>query len=232
MKALIAFVFLFGSVLYAQGNNTMVFNVSGDTSITADEMIVEITVSKIDSSSIETANMVHSSLGGVLKVLDNYGYTKGSIFFISSNQQNYYGRPKEFISTQVYRIILTKFDLFDQLKEDLVKAGATGIRVVAFWSTKYDQARKSLYSKAIASANERAKYFVSEIGAKTFHITSLADDSREQSINQYLTSSNNFEGNAMVAIQAQEQRGYAASTITTGRINLSVSMRISYEYAF
>ncbi len=230
MKAFFAIVFLYGAVLYAQGNNTMVFNVSGDTSITADEIIVEITVSKIDSSSIETANMVHSSLGGVLKVLDNYGYTKGSIFFISSNQQNYYGRPKEFISTQVYRIILTKFDLFDQLKEDLVKAGATGIRVVAFWSTEYNQTRKSLYSKAIASANERAKYFVSEIGGKTFHITSLTDDSREQSINQYLTSSNNFESNGMVAIQAQ--RSFAAPTITTGRINLSVSMKISYEYAF
>ena len=232
MKALIAFVFLFGAVLYAQGNNTMVFNVSGDTSLTADEMIVEISVSKIDTSSIETTTKAHSSLDEVLKVLDKYGYTKKNIFFISSNQQNYYGRPKEYISTQVYRIILTKFDLFDQLKEDLVKAGATGIRVVAFWSTKYDQVKKSLYSKAIGSANERAKYFVSEIGAKTFHITSLADDSREQSIDQYLTTSNNFESNGMVAIQAQAQRGYSAPTITTGRINISVSMRISYEYAF
>jgi len=230
MKALIAFLFLFASVLYAQGNNTMVFNVSGDTSITADEMIVEITVSKIDTSSIETTTKAHSSLDEVLKVLANYGYTKKNIFFISSNQQNYYGRHKEFISTQVYRIILTKFDLFDQLKENLVRAGATGIKVVAFWSTEYGEVRKSLYSKAIASAKERAKYFVSEIGAKTFHITSLADNSREQSINQYLTSSNNFESNGMVAIQAQ--RSFAAPTITTGRINISVSMRISYEYAF
>lgn len=81
MKALIAFVFLFGAVLYAQGNNTMVFNVSGDTSLTADEMIVEISVSKIDTSSIETTTLAHSSLDEVLKVLDKYGYTKKNILF-------------------------------------------------------------------------------------------------------------------------------------------------------
>ncbi len=236
MKVFILSLFVFvsaGLAQFASNPNTIILNAVKDSAVTADEMVVDITVNKTDTSSSKVNELSHNSLIDVLKVLDRYGYKKKDIFLISSNLQKQYPKPNEYFSVQSYKIILNKFDLFDQLKKDLVQAGATGVTISTFWASDYEKIKKNLYDEAIAEANEKAKYFCSQIGAKNFRIENLMDNSREESINGNLTFMNNNAGVLGLELTAViPGSNIVEPTITNGRINISVSLRITFNYNY
>ena len=152
---------------------------------------------------------------------------------MSSNFQKQYPNQNNYYSIQTYKIILTKPELFDQLKKDLIQAGATGVSIASLWTRDYDKIKKSLYDEAITQAKERAKFLCAMIGAKSFSIENLMDNSREESINGNLSFMNNngvVEGNYFVATQSQ----YSSyqSTITNGLININVSLRITFNFKY
>lgn len=232
MKILIFSLFVFISAEFAQ-NNVISINAIKDSAVTADEMVVQITVNKIDTSSSKANELSHNSLINVLNVLENYGYKKDNIFLVSSNIQKQNPNQNNYFSIQTYKIILTKPELFDQLKRDLLQAGATGVSISSLWTSEYDKIKKVLYNETISAAKERAKFLCAMIGAKSFKIQSLMDNSREESINGNLSFMNNsgvVEGNYFVATQSQ----YSSyqSTITNRLININVSMHITFYFRY
>lgn len=235
MKAFILSFVVFISAGFAQTNNIISLNAYKDSAVTADEMVVQITVNKTDTSSTQANELNHNSLINVLNVLEKYGYKKDNIFLISSNFQKQYPRQNEYNSIQTYKIILNKFDLFDQLKKDLLQAGATGVSIGAFWINDYENVKKILYDEALSEAKARAKYLCTIIGAKSFTIENLMDNSRDESINGNLSFMNNYAG-AMVSdltmVATQSQLSAYQSTITNGRINIVVSLRITFKFKY
>ncbi|MHB8335850.1 MAG: SIMPL domain-containing protein [Ignavibacteriaceae bacterium] len=234
MKAFILSFVVFISAGFAQTNNIISLTAYKDSAVTADEMVVQITVNKTDTSSTQANELTHNSLVNVLNVLEKYGYKKDNIFLISSNFQKQYLKQNEFYSIQTYRIILNKFDLFDQLKKDLLQAGATGVSIGAFWINDYENVKKILYHEALTDAKARAKYLCTLIGAKSFTVENLMDNSRDESINGNLSFMNNYAGvmvgNSMLA--SQSQLSAYQSTITNGRINIVVSLRITFKFKY
>ncbi len=232
MKILLFSLFVFISAGLAQ-NNIISFNVTKDSAVTADEIVVQITVNKIDTSSSKSNELSHDALINVLNVLGNYGYKKDNVFLVSSNFQKQYPNQNNYYSIQTYKIILTKPELFDQLKKDLIQAGATGVSIASLWTRDYDKIKKSLYDEAITQAKERAKFLCAMIGAKSFSIENLMDNSRDESINGNLSFMNNngvVEGNYFVATQSQYST--YQSTITNRLININVSLRITFNFKY
>jgi uncharacterized protein YggE len=204
-----------------------------DSSVKADEMIMEISVFKTDTLSEAADNSGHKSLIDVLDVLKKYGYNDDNIFLKESDfQSNIYQKPKDYSSLQTYRVIFNKFELFDQFKKELIDAGATGVRIVAFWSSKYKEIKKELYIKAIEEAKEKAQFFSSRMGLKKVRVFEIVDNSREESENNDL-SFTNYRGSGMqpgsaLTITAQVQG--IASTITNGQFLVSVMLRITFKF--
>ncbi len=236
MKLFILFLVIFSSAAFAQlfnaGPNSIILNAAKDTSVTADEMVIEITVNKTDTSISKVNEITHNKLVDVIKVLENYGYKKDDIYLISSNLRNQYPRPNEYFSIQTYKIILTKFELYDQLKEDLVRAGATGVSISTLWVKDYEKIRKNLYDEAIKDAEEKAKYLSSKIGAKLVKVENIQDNSREESINSNVSFMNNSFGIGINAVTISTQSLKVAPTITNGKINISVALRITFGYSY
>ena len=233
MKILILSLFVFISAGLAQNNNIININAIKDSAVTADEMVVQISVNKIDTSSSETNELTHNNLINVLKVLENYGYKKENIFLVSSNIQKQYPNQKNYYSIQTYKIILTKPELFDQLKKYLLQAGANGISIASLWTSDYDKIKKALYRESIENAKEKAKFLCEMIGAKNFSVEDIMDNSREESINGNLSFMNNsgvVEGNYFTV--AQSQYPTYQSTITNRLININVSLRITFSFKY
>ncbi len=235
MKASILALLVFISTSFAQYNyvnDSIVLNVVKDTAVTADEMIIQISVNKTDTSSSKIDITSHNNLVDVVNVLKKYGYKNEDIYLITSNLRLEYGRPpNRYSSVQSYKIILDKFALYDQLKRDLVHAGATEVSISGFWCTNYDVIKKILYNEALAEAKARAKYFCSKIGAKSFSIVNLTDYSRDESINGNISFMNNrpgFVGGALV-VEA-EGAPNVKPTITNGQLNIAVSLHVIFKY--
>jgi len=237
MKTLLVSLLIFVSIGYAQPNpntstNTIILNIVKDSTVTADEMVVEISVRKSDTSSTKVNEISHSDLLNVLNILEKNGYKKNDIYLISSGTNNDNFRKKEFFSTQTYKVILNKFDLYDQLKKDLLQAGATSVSISTFWYTDYEKVKQTLYDKTIAEAKSKANYFCSQIGAKNPIVESIWDNSRNESINNNLTfmTRSGSVGLSAVSIVAT-QRSYPP-TVTNGQINIEVSLRITFKYVY
>lgn len=229
----ICLVFLaFTISVFCQDKNTLTFNAVKDTSIKANEMIIEITVSKNDTLSTVANQSIHNSLLQVLEVIRKYGYKDEDIFLRESNFQNRdYPKVNNFHSQQVYRIVFGKFELFDQLKKELIEAGATGIRIEAFWLSNYKEIKKDLYIKAIKEAKEKAKLFAAQMGLENVHISNIIDNSREESNNAEISFLNNeqtVERNAFTAtnITVATQQ----STITNGQVSINVFLKITFSF--
>jgi uncharacterized protein YggE len=231
MKTTFLIIFLFTISVFSQSKNTINFNVAKDTAIKPDEMIVEISVNNDDSTTVAVNQISHSSLVEVLNVLRKYGYKDENIFLRESSLQNNYPNPRQsnYYSTQSYRIILNKFELFDQLKKDLLDAGATDIKIITFWSSKYKQLKKELYTIAIAESKEKAKFFGAQFGLKKIHILNITDNSREESVNPDLSFENNGV-NALTPNLSLKFTGLGAPTITSEQLVIDVSMRVTYEF--
>ena len=235
MKAFIFSLVFFISACYAQNNSTSTISINAvkDTSIAADEMVVVISIEKNDTSSTKANQISHGSYVNVLNILEKYGYKKDDIYLITSNFNKNYLRQQGYFTTQTYKIILKKFDLFDQLKKDLIQAGATGVSISNFWISNYDKIKKALYSEAISEAKGKAEYFSSRIGAKSFSFESIMDNSREQSINGDLAYRNNQNVVAQRGLKFSSLGPPSVEpTITNGQINISVSLRITFKYNY
>lgn len=239
MKTSILVFFAFISTCFAQYkyvNDSIVLNATKDTAVTADEMIMQISVNKTDTSSSKVDALSHDNLVDVLNVLKKYGYKKEDIYLITSNLRLDYRRPpNRYSSVQSYKIILDKFDLYDQLKKDLVHAGATEVSISGFWCTDYDKVKKILYSEALAEAKARAKYFCSKIGAKSFSIVNLEDYSRNESINRDLSFISKHPSTSDQALTvSSEAKGarFVQPTVTNGQLNIRVSLRVTFKYKY
>ena len=235
MKAFILSFVVFISAGFAQTSNIISLNAYKDSAVTADEMVVQVTVNKTDTSSTQANELTHNSLVNVLNVLEKYGYKKDNIFLISSNLQKQFSKQNEYYSIQTYKIILNKFDLFDKLKKDLLQAGATGVSIATFWVSDYEKINKRLYYEALSEAKARAKYLCTIIGAKSFTIETLMDNSREESINGNLSFMNNNAGvmvGNLTMVATQSQLSAYQSTITNGRINIVVSLRMTFKFKY
>jgi|GEM_PF-3202468 len=231
MKVLVLSLLFFVSSVFAQN----VINISAlkDTTVKADEMIVQILIEKNDTSSNKANEISHSSYINVLNALKKYGYKDNDIYLIRSNFTDNNYRQKGYFASQVYEIVLTRFDLFDQLKKDLLSVGATGVNISNFWTTDYDKIKKELYIEAIAQAQEKAKFICSKIGAKSYSIGNIVDNSREQSINGDLSYEN------AATVSAQNEMNYSElgppsvqPSITNGRISINVFLHITFNYNY
>ncbi len=235
MKTLLVSLLIYISMGFAQSSqnsNTIVLNIVKDSTVAADEMVVEISVKKSDTSSVKVNEISHSDLLNVLGVLEKYGYKKDNIYLIASNTNNDYMRNREFISLQTYKIILNKFDVYDQLKKELLQAGATAVSISTFWLTDYEKVKQTLYDKAIAEAKLKADYFCAQIGAKNPKVESIWDNSRTESINSNIAFINRAGMTGLNYVTISAQRGSYAPTITNGQINISVSFRITFKYNY
>ena len=235
MKTILLSLLIYISTGFAQYStipNTIMINAVKDTVVTANEMVVEISVRKIDTSSSKVNEETHSILINVLDVLKKYGYKKENIYLISSSTNNDNFRKKEFFSNQTYKIILNKFDVYDQLKKELLHAGATGVRISTFWLTDYKKVKQALYNKAIADAKLKAEYFCSQIGAKNPTVEIITDNSRDESINRDISFIRRTGSAGINSVIVVPQRGMVAPTITNGKLNINVMMRITFKYSY
>jgi uncharacterized protein YggE len=231
MKYIFLMLTILSISVFAQSKNTISLNAVKDTSVKADEMILEISVYKTDSISVKANDTGHKNLVDVLDVLRKFGYKDSEIYLKESNfQNNIYDKPREFSALQTYRIILSKFDLFDQLKKDVIDAGATGVRIVALWSSRYKEIKKDLYASAIAEAKEKAQFLSKQMGLKHIRFSQIDDNSVDESNNADISFSNPGNGFRPMGAMMSAKADNIAPTITNGQFLISVSLRIVFNF--
>jgi len=233
MKTAFLMFLIFSISVFSQSQNTLSLNAVKDTSVKADEMILEISVYKSDTVSAIANQSSHKSLINVLNVLKEFGYKNENIFLKESNfQNNNYQKPGNYSSMQTYRVIFNKFELYDTFKKELIDSGATGIRIVAFWSSRYQEIKRELYVKSIEAAKEKANFLSAQMGIHKVHIFEISDNSRDESNNNDI-SFINYPGSGMQAdgpITVMAQAQSVAPTITNGQLLISVSLRITFKF--
>jgi len=232
MKIAFFIIIAFTVSIFSQTKNTITLNAIKDTSVKADEMVLEISVYKTDTASVQTNGISHKSLVEVLNVLKKYGYKDENIFLKESNfQSNLYQKQSNYSSLQTYRIIFNNFELYDQLKKELIDAGATGVRIAAFWSTRYEEIKRDLYIRAIAETKKRAQFLSKQMGLKNAHISEVVDNSREESNSLDLSFINNLHDNSMgYTVTKNLTIATQQSTITNGQIDINVFLKISFMF--
>jgi len=233
MKTIFLMLLVISVSALAQTKEGITLSVIKDSSVKVDEMILEISVYKADTASIAANRISHTNLADVLGVLKKWGYNDESIYLKESNfSSNYYQKPNNFSSLQTYRVIFTKFELYDQLKKELIDAGATGVRIASFWSTKYKEIKKELYIKAISEAKEKARFLSVQMGLKHIQLSDMVDNTREESFNSDISFPNSpgtgIQQSMAMTVAAQGER--ITPTITNGQFLITVSLRITFKF--
>lgn len=206
----------------------------------ADELIMEININN-RGRSLDSLNIKHYLMvNNVLNALKKYNYKNENIYLIESNighnpEEVFLGSGSEvpsdeavvYSAVQTYRILLSDFSIFENLKKDLIEQGAKSIRIINFGSSKYDEIKKSTYRKALDDAKAKAKLLYGISDESILKVKKIYDDTNTYSgedLESFLTFEKVVKESAFVKADNR-----ILTTITNAEVEVKVNIRVDFE---
>lgn len=215
--------------IYSQDKNFINLDESLDSIVIADQAIVEVSIQSQYSTKDSTLIEQNRKVLNVLAVLKNVGYTKDNIYNRSNNFTNGINDNKEiiYIAFQSYRILLKDFNKYDKLKEELIKSGASELKIIQFWKSNFDEIKSSLYQKALINTQKKAELFSNTIGAKAFELNGISDKTEQIKLDDFLLfeDKNRF---LMGGVVVEEGELSMSST----KIKISVHLYVTFTFNY
>ncbi len=224
----LVFLFFCFSTVFPQEDNFIFFDEESAESIKADQAIIEIYISTSGLNADSTDRANHKKIVRVRETLGSYGYKSENIYSRSNNfNQMSNENGIYFYANQSYRFVLNDFNIYDQLKNDLINAGVSSMQIMQLWSSHYDKVKNDLYIKALDKAKKKADLIAENIGAQEIQIQGITDNSSDKEIDELLT----FENVYMNPVFG----GYServVPTLTEARVSIKVKLRIKFKFLF
>lgn len=229
MKNLLLLLY-FSSIIFTEviAQESVSFTLEYSENVQADQLVMEISTI-IGGNDIDSINnVIHEKNLNAISILKNFGYKKEDIYLLDSDiKKSMYDENNVFSASQSYRILLTNFDLFDTMRNNLIKNGADEVTIISFGSSKIEQQLKSVYNAAMKRAIERAQLLTNSKKIKIKSIHDNTDDPYSSNIKNKLTFDSKQGNDVMYCVSPDVIK--KESTITNVLIPIKVSLRIELD---
>ena len=178
----LAILFALASAITISAQNTS-FTVTGTAKklVNADEMIITAGLSDQNDDAAVLQKSMQEKMEIVLKYLKGKkGVKKFETDFIRIYNRGPIekrGVLKQYAGSQSLSIVITDFELYDQLMIDLFDLGLNNIGNVSFNISNREEIKRQVQMEAIKVAKEKAKFFAEELGVALGRVLSFNEGS-------------------------------------------------------